>query len=50
MPGAPLEEEEISLLDDYLDDIKPFMTPEGIREIERIKFLTMIQRVGLSRL
>lgn len=34
--GAPLEEEEISLLDDYLDEIKPFMTPEGITEIERL--------------
>ncbi|MBN1199124.1 MAG: DUF3109 family protein [Bacteroidales bacterium] len=34
--GAPLEEEEISLLDDYLDEIKPFMTPAGIEEIERI--------------
>jgi len=34
--GAPLEEEEISLLDDYLDEIKSFMTPEGIGEIERI--------------
>ncbi len=33
--GAPLEEEEISLLDDYLDEIKPFMTLEGIDEIER---------------
>lgn len=34
--GAPLEEDEISLLDDYLDVIKPFMTPEGIGEVERI--------------
>lgn len=31
--GAPLEEEEISLLDDYIDDIKPFMRGEGIREV-----------------
>lgn len=34
--GAPLEEEEISLLDDHLDDIKAFMTPEGIAEVETI--------------
>lgn len=33
--GAPLEEEEISLLDDYLDAIEPFMTRAGIDEIER---------------
>jgi hypothetical protein len=34
--GAPLEEEEISFLEDHLEDIKPFMTPEGIREIGRM--------------
>ncbi len=34
--GAPLEEEEISLLEDYIDEIKPFMTPEGIIEIASI--------------
>lgn len=28
--GAPLEEEEISIIEDSLDDIKPFMTEEGI--------------------
>jgi hypothetical protein len=33
--GAPLEEEEISLFEDYLDEIKRFMLPEGIREIEK---------------
>lgn len=32
--GAPLEEEEISLLEDYIDEIKPFMVEEGIREVE----------------
>ena len=31
--GAPLEEEEISLLEDYIDEIKPFMLEEGMREI-----------------
>ena len=34
--GAPMEEEEISLLEDYLEEIKPFLTPEGIAEIERL--------------
>ena len=33
--GAPLEVEEISLLEDYIDEIKPFMTPGGIEEVER---------------
>jgi len=33
--GAPLEEEEISLLDDYLDVIKPFMTQKGVEEVEQ---------------
>jgi hypothetical protein len=34
--GAPLDEEEISLLDDYIDDIKPYMVPEGIEEVEAL--------------
>ncbi|MEI7981303.1 MAG: DUF3109 family protein [Bacteroidota bacterium] len=34
--GAPLSEEEISLLEDHLDEIKPFMAPSGISEIEGI--------------
>ncbi len=33
--GAPLEEEEISLLEDYLEEIKSFMIPRGIDEIEK---------------
>jgi hypothetical protein len=32
--GAPLEEEEISILEDELDDIRPFMTEQGIRTVE----------------
>jgi Fe-S-cluster containining protein len=31
--GAPLEEMEISLLEDYIDEIKPFMAEGGIREV-----------------
>lgn len=34
--GAPLEEEEISLLEDYIEQIKPFMLSEGIEEVERM--------------
>lgn len=32
--GAPIEEEEISLLEDFIDEIKPYMTNEGIKVIE----------------
>ena len=28
--GAPLEEEEISLMEDYLDKIMDYMIPEGV--------------------
>ena len=31
--GAPLEEEEISMLEDYIDEIKVFMLTGGIEEI-----------------
>lgn len=34
--GAPLEEEEISILEDYIDEIKPYMTKEGLAEIEKV--------------
>lgn len=33
--GAPLEEEEVDLIEDLLDDIKPFMTEKGIASVER---------------
>ncbi|MBU2649472.1 MAG: DUF3109 family protein [Bacteroidetes bacterium] len=33
--GAPLEEEEISLLEDFLDEIKPFMTRKGRKVTEK---------------
>jgi hypothetical protein len=32
--GAPLEEEEISLLEDYIDEIKLYMLPGGIAEVD----------------
>jgi hypothetical protein len=33
--GAPLEEEEISLLEDHIEAIRPYMLPEGITEVEQ---------------
>lgn len=33
--GAPLEEEEISLIEDYRDEIKHFMKDKGIEELEK---------------
>lgn len=33
--GAPLEEEEISILEDYVDEVKPYMTVEGKKSIEK---------------
>lgn len=32
--GAPLEEEELGILDDIYEDVKPFLTPAGIAAIE----------------
>ncbi|HNY01045.1 MAG TPA: DUF3109 family protein [Bacteroidales bacterium] len=32
--GAPLEEEEIALIEDHIEAIKPFMTPAGVKEVE----------------
>jgi hypothetical protein len=34
--GAPLEEEEISILEDYSDQIMPYMTEKGKAEVKRI--------------
>ena len=34
--GAPLDEEEIGILEDCLDEIKPFMTEEGLQTVEDI--------------
>ena len=33
--GAPLEDYEIGIIEDYLDDIKPFMVEEGIKIVEK---------------
>lgn len=32
--GAPLDEEEIGIIEDILDKVKPYMTPEGIQVVE----------------
>jgi Fe-S-cluster containining protein len=34
--GAPLEEEEIAILEDYLDEIIPFMSEKGIEVIAKM--------------
>lgn len=33
--GAPLDEEEISILEDSIDYIFPYMRPEGVQEVKR---------------
>jgi len=33
--GAPLEESEISIIEDYLDEIKPYMAQKGIEVVEK---------------
>ncbi len=33
--GAPLEEEEITILEDGLDEIRPYMAKEGLEVVER---------------
>lgn len=33
--GAPLEESELSVLEEIYEDVKPFLTPEGVRQIEQ---------------
>lgn len=33
--GAPLEEEEISIIEDYIDEIKPYMVEKGVKVIEK---------------
>lgn len=33
--GAPLDTEEIEILEEILDDVKPYMRPEGIEAVEK---------------
>ena len=33
--GAPLEESEISIIEDYIEEIKPYMRKEGMEVIEK---------------
>jgi len=33
--GAPLEEEEIGIIEDFLEEIKPYMLPEGVQMVEQ---------------
>ena len=39
--GAPLELEEIAILEDELDKIKPFLRPEGLKAIEKHGVFTL---------
>ena len=39
--GAPLESEEIDILEEALEDIKPFMRPEGIERVEEVGVFTI---------
>ncbi len=41
--GAPLKAEEVSLLEDNIDAIKPYMTPEGLDSVERLGVFYMDQ-------
>ena len=33
--GAPLEEDEISIIEDCLDEIEPYMTPDGLEVVKK---------------
>lgn len=37
--GAPLEIEEVDVLEEEYENYKPYMTPEGIKEVERVGFM-----------
>ena len=39
--GAPLDIEEVDLLEEEWENYKPYMTPEGIEEIERQGFMVV---------
>lgn len=41
--GAPLTFEEVSILEDELENIKPYMRPEGIAEVEKTGVFYMDQ-------
>lgn len=34
--GAPLEEQEVEILKDIYEDVKPFLRPEGVQAIEQL--------------
>jgi len=41
--GAPLEEEEVNIIEEYLEKIKPYMREEGIRAIDNTGVFYMDQ-------
>lgn len=44
--GAPLEKKELPMLPKYYDEIKPYLTNEGIREIEKQGFYNYDHEFG----
>lgn len=48
--GAPLEEEEISVLEDVIDEVIPFMTEKGIKTIKKQECLIMMLKVIMLHL
>ncbi len=46
--GAPLTEEECAILDEIFDEVKPYLSEEGLKEIERTGLFTVGQDGGLE--
>ncbi|HEY9364482.1 MAG TPA: DUF3109 family protein [Chitinophagaceae bacterium] len=44
--GAPLEKNELAILKDIFEEIKPYLTPEGLKEIERSGLYQYDQEFG----
>lgn len=46
--GAPLTEEECAILDEIFDEVKPYLSEEGLKEIERTGLFTVGQDGGFE--
>ncbi|MBM71897.1 MAG: hypothetical protein CL847_03845 [Crocinitomicaceae bacterium] len=46
--GAPLTEEECAILDEIFDEVKPYLSEEGLKEIEQTGLFTVGQDGGLE--
>ena len=42
--GAPVEEEEVAILESIYPKVKPYLTEKGIREIEKGNSLTVLRK------